>query len=334
MPLPTPALQRRRIRRETTTPAPLLDPACTGGYPQRMENPSRRPSIPPLPAVLGAIVSVQGGAALAKGLFPVLGPLGTVGLRVGLSAIILLAAFRPPLRRLTAAQWRVIVPYGAVLGVMNLVFYSALARIPLGLAVTLEFVGPLGVAVFGSRRLVDGAWVVLAAAGIALIAPWTGGNVDPLGVLLALAAGACWAAYILLGGRVSRLIPGGAAVSAGMLIAAAVALPVAIASGGWAHLTAGRFAAGAGVALLSSAIPYTLEMIALKALPARTFGILMSLEPAVAALAGIVFLHEILSPSQWIAVALVIAASTGSTLTSRRASPSAEREPAEGWQGG
>jgi inner membrane transporter RhtA len=299
-----------------------------------METPSRLPAIPPLPAVIGAIVSVQGGAALAKGLFPVLGPLGTVGLRIGFSAVILLAAFRPPLRRLTAAQWRAIVPYGAVLGVMNLVFYSALSRIPLGLAVTLEFIGPLSVAVFGSRRAIDVAWVVLAAAGIALIAPWTGGDVNPVGVVLALGAGACWAAYILIGGRVSRLIPGGAAVSAGMLVAAIVALPISLASGGWAHLTAGRFAAGIGVALLSSAIPYTLEMIALKELPARTFGILMSLEPAVAALAGLVFLHEILSPSQWTAVALVIAASTGSTLTSRRAPADAECEPPEGWQGG
>jgi len=300
-----------------------------------METPFRPSSvsIPPLPAVLGAIVSVQGGAALAKGLFPVLGPAGTVGLRIGLSAIILLA-FRPPLRRLTAEQWRAIVPYGVVLGVMNLVFYFALARIPLGLAVTLEFVGPLGVAVFGSRRAIDVAWVVLAGAGIALITPWTGGGVDPLGVLLALAAGACWAAYILIGGRVSRLIPGVAAVSAGMLVAAATALPVSVASGGFAHLTWGRAAAGVGVALLSSAIPYTLEMSALRALPARTFGILMSLEPAVAALAGLVFLREVLSPSQWLAVALVIAASAGSTLTARRAAPPAEREASEAWQGG
>ncbi|HEX8243864.1 MAG TPA: DMT family transporter [Longimicrobium sp.] len=294
---------------------------------------SHLPAIPPLPAVVGAIVSVQGGAALAKGLFPVLGASGTVGLRIGLSALILLAAFRPSLRRLGAAQWRVLVPYGVVLGVMNLVFYLALARIPLGLAVTVEFVGPLGVAVFGSRRAVDVAWVVLAAAGIALITPWTGGGVDPAGVLLALAAGACWAAYILLGGRVSRTIPGGAAVAIGMLIAAVTALPVSIAGGGFAHLTAGRFAAGVGVALLSSAVPYTLEMIALKELPARTFGILMSLEPAVAALAGLVFLREVLSPTQWLAVALVIAASAGSTVTSRRA-PAAESEAGEGWQGG
>ena len=288
------------------------------GYPQRVENPPRS-SIPPLPAVLGAVVSVQGGAALAKHLFPVLGPTGTVGLRIGLSALLLLVAFRPSLRRLTAGQWRVIVPYGVVLGGMNLVFYLALARIPLGLAVTLEFIGPLAVAVFGSRRAIDLAWVVLAATGLSLIAPWRGGNADPVGVLLALGAGAFWAAYILIGGRVSRRVPGGAAVATGMLVAAVVVLPISVVTGGFSQLTPGRTLAGLGVALLSSAIPYTLEMSALNALPARTFGILMSLEPAFAALAGRIFLGEILSPAQWLAVALVIAASTGSTLTGRRA---------------
>lgn len=292
------------------------------------------PAILPVPAIVGAIVSVQGGAALAKGLFPALGATGTVGLRVGISAVILLAAFRPRLRQATAAQWRVLIPYGLVLGVMNVVFYLALSRIPLGLAVTVEFIGPLGVAVFGSRRAMDVAWVVLAAGGIALIAPWGGGGADALGVLLALAAGACWAAYILLGGRISRMISGGAAVATGMAIATLVAVPIAAATGGFTRLTPRLFAAGIGVALLSSAIPYTLEMIALKELPARTFGILMSLEPAVAALAGLVFLHEVLSPRQWLAVALVIAASTGSTLTSRRAEQVAEVVSEEGWQGG
>lgn len=287
-------------------------------------NKTKRAHLPAIPAILGSIVSVQGGAALAKGLFPVLGATGTVGLRVVLSAVILLAAFRPRLRRVTAAQWRVVIPYGVVLGVMNVVFYLSLSRIPLGLAVTVEFIGPLGVAVFGSRRAVDVAWVVLAAAGIALIAPWAGGEADAVGVLLALAAGACWAAYILLGSRVSRMIPSGIAVAMGMTIAMVVAVPVAVAAGGFSRLTPGLLAAGVGVALLSSVIPYTLEMVALKELPARTFGILMSLEPAVAALAGLVFLHEVLSPRQWLAVALVIAASTGSTLTSRPAPQGAE----------
>src|SRR5436190_275408 len=207
--------------------------------PPRMNRKKRAhlPAILPIPAIVGSIVSVQGGAALAKGLFPALGATGTVGLRVGISAVILLAAFRPRLARATAEQWRALIPFGLVLGVMNVVFYLALSRIPLGLAVTVEFIGPLGVAVFGSRRAADVAWVVLAAAGIALIAPWAGGGADALGVLLALAAGGCWAAYILIGGRVSRMIPGGAAVATGMMIATFVAVPVAVATGGFERLT-------------------------------------------------------------------------------------------------
>jgi inner membrane transporter RhtA len=291
-------------------------------------------AMPPVPAILGAIVSVQAGAALAKGLFPALGPIGTVGLRVVLSAVMLMAVFRPRLRALSAAQWRAVIPYGLVLGTMNIFFYLSLSRIPLGVAVAVEFVGPLGVAVFGSRRAVDIAWVVLAAAGIALITPWSGGGTDAVGVAFALAAGACWAAYILLGGRVSRVMPGGASVATGMVIGSFVALPSALATGGFARLTLPLFLAGIGVALLSSAIPYTLEMIALKGLPARTFGILMSLEPAVAALLGLVFLHELLSLRQWLAVALIIAASTGSTLTSRPPAPVLGGESGEGWQGG
>jgi inner membrane transporter RhtA len=287
---------------------------------------SKSPAMPPIPAVLLGVLSVQGGAALAKGLFPKLGATGTVGLRVAVSALILVAAFRPRLTRFTAAQWRAVIPYGVVLGMMNLVFYLAISRIPLGLGVTLEFIGPLGVAVAGSRRWLDVLWVVLAGAGIALIAPWGGGGVDPLGVVLALAAGALWAAYILLGGHVSRVLSGGsgAAVAVGMSIAAVIVLPVSVAGGGLARLTPGLFAAGVGVALLSSAVPYTLEMVALEALPARTFGILMSLEPAMAALAGLVFLHEVLTGAQWLAIVLVIAASAGATLTGRSATTVAE----------
>ena len=267
--------------------------------------------------VLVAVVSVQGGAALAKVLFPVLGAAATTGVRVGLSALMLLAVFRPPIRGMTAAQWRAVLPYGVVLGTMNGLFYLAIARIPLGLGVTLEFVGPLGVAVAGSRRPLDLLWVAMAAAGIALIAPWSGSGIDPIGVLLALAAGGCWAAYIVLGGRVSRILAGGAAVSIGVLIAALAVLPFAVAGGGLTRLTPRMFALGAVLALLSSAIPYSCEMSALRTMPTRTFSILMSLEPAVAALCGLVFLGELLSAPQWIAVLLVIAASAGSTLASR-----------------
>jgi inner membrane transporter RhtA len=286
------------------------------------EAPTARPSLtlPPIPAVLLAVVSVQGGAAFAKELFPALGSAGTAGMRIGLSALMLLAVFRPPLTRLTRTQWVAVIPYGVVLGTMNLSFYKALERIPLGLAVTLEFVGPLALAVFGSRRDLDFLWAVLAAVGIALIAPWRGGVGAPdlLGVLLALFAGGCWAAYIVLGGRVSRVFPGGQSVATGMLFGALAVLPFSFAEGLAARLTPPLFAASLAVALLSSAVPYTLEMMALRVLPSRTFGILMSLEPAVAAISGLVFLREQLTVTQWLALVFVSAASAGAALTARR----------------
>lgn len=280
----------------------------------------------PIPAVLLAIVSVQGGAALAKGLFPALGATSTAAVRITLSAVVLLAVFRPPLARLSRAQWRAIIPYGVTLGVMNCTFYLALQRIPLGLAVTLEFLGPLTVAVLGSRRLQDFFWVLLAATGIVLLAPWSGGatSLDVLGVVLALVAGTCWAGYILLGGRVSRLFTDGQGVATGMLFAALAILPFALADGLLSRMTPARFGAAFGVALLSSALPYTLEMVALRALPSRTFGILMSLEPAVAALFGLLFLREQLAPVQWLAVVAVSAASAGSALSARNATAPAE----------
>ena len=274
--------------------------------------------IPPVPAVLAAIVSVQGGAAIAKWLFPVLGAPATAGLRIALSAVMLLAVFRPPLARLTAAQWKVAAPFGMCLGLMNVVFYLSLARIPLGLAVTIEFVGPLGVAVFGSRRPLDLGWVVMAGAGIALIAPWSESGVDGLGVLYALLAGLCWATYIVLGARLARLVRGGAAVSAGMVVATLMIFPLALASGGLARVTPRLALAAAAVALLSSALPYALELSALRSMPTRTFSILMSLEPGVAALCGLAFLGERLGGAQWLAIALVIGASLGATVTSRQ----------------
>jgi inner membrane transporter RhtA len=283
-------------------------------------------TLPPIPAVLLAIVSVQGGAALAKGLFPALGAAGTAGMRIVLAALVLLAVFRPPFSRLTRAQWAAVIPYGLALGTMNLSFYLALSRIPLGLGVTLEFIGPLVLAVAGSRRALDFLWVVFAAAGIVLIAPWSArpGALDLVGVLLALFAGGCWAAYIVLGGRLSRVLPGGQGVAAGMVFGALAVLPFALASGVVGKLNPVLFAAGLGVALLSGAVPFTLEMMALRVLPGRTFGILMSLEPAAATLMGLVFLHERLSPVQWLAVVLVSTASAGATLTARRALPPVE----------
>jgi len=277
--------------------------------------PARSFALAPVPSVLLAIGSVQGGAAIAKGLFPVLGAAGTVGLRIGISLLLLLAVVRPPLRRLQPAQWRAVVPYGAALGAMNLLFYCALARIPLGLAVTLEFVGPLAVALAGSRRRLDVGWALVAGAGIVLLTPWTGQPLDALGVGFALLAGGAWAAYIVLGSRVAAVLPGAQGVATGMLFAALVVLPFSAATGGWSHLTPGLLAAGALLAVLSSALPFTLEMNAMQQLSSRTFSVLMSLEPAAAAICGLLFLHERLALSQWLAVGLVMAASAGATLT-------------------
>jgi inner membrane transporter RhtA len=274
--------------------------------------------IPPIPAVLLAIVSVQCGAAIAKGLFPEIGAAATASLRIGLSAIILLLAFRPQLSELNAKQWKYVILYGLSLGAMNMVFYFAIERIPIGLGVTLEFVGPLVLAIFSSKKAVDFIWVILAAVGIALIAPWTDKGLDLIGVLLALLAGAFWAAYILLGGRISKLMKGGEAVAVGMLFATILILPFGFAGGGLNHLNPKLLALGAALALLSSAIPFTLEITALKQLPPRTFSILMSLEPAMASLAAFVFLQEYLTVVECAAVACVVIASAGSSLTAKK----------------
>ncbi|WP_460615475.1 EamA family transporter [Hymenobacter seoulensis] len=282
---------------------------------------SPRFSLPALPAVLLSIISVQGGAALAKGLFPVVGAAGTVSLRIGLSALFLLAVVRPRMARLTSVQWRAIGPYGLALGAMNFLFYCALSRIPLGLAVTLEFIGPLVLALAGSRRKLDAVWVGLAGGGIALLAPWTGAGIDLLGMAFALAAGACWAVYIVLGQRAAALVPGPVAVTVGMLFAALPVLPFGIASGFVLHLTPTLVLLGAGLALFSSVLPFSLEMLALKTMPTRTFSILMSLEPVAAALSGWLLLGELLTPGQWLAVGCIVVASAGATLFGTRPQP-------------
>jgi inner membrane transporter RhtA len=275
-------------------------------------------TIPPVPAVILAIVSVQGGAAIAKGLFPVLGAAGTASMRIGLSALLLLVAVRPRLGQLRADQWRAVVPYGLALGAMNFLFYCALARVPLGLAVTLEFVGPLALALSGSRRWFDVVWALLAGVGIALIAPWSGHGVDVLGMLFALAAGGCWAGYIVLGQRTAAVLPGTLAVAVGMLVGALLVVPFGLASGQLAALTPHLALLGGLLALFSSVLPFTLEMQALKSLPTRTFSILMSLEPAAAAVSGWLLLHERLTVGQWLAVVLIVIASAGATLTAPR----------------
>lgn len=274
---------------------------------------------PAVPAVLLSIVSVQGGAAIAKGLFPLLGAAGTTSLRIGLSALVLLVVVRPKLGQLRPAQWRAVVPYGLALGLMNFLFYCALARIPLGLAVTLEFVGPLGLALAGSRRWGDAVWALLAGTGIALIAPWQGQGVDLLGLVFALAAGGCWAVYIVLGQRTAAVLPGQQAVAIGMLFAALPVLPFGVASGSLLSLTPHLLLLGGLLALFSSVLPFSLEMQALRTLPTRTFSILMSLEPVAAAISGWLLLGERLLLGQWLAVGFIVVASVGATLTARRA---------------
>jgi inner membrane transporter RhtA len=271
--------------------------------------------------VLGGVVSVQVGAALATTLFDELGPSGTVLVRVLLAAALLVAVWRPRVREWAPGTFRLVAALGVVVAAMNLCFYAALDRIPLGIAVTLEFVGPLGVAIFTSARMLDLVWAGVAGCGIVLLSPTPGGSLDAFGAGLALLAGAAWAAYILLTARVGRAFTGGGGLAVAMVVAAAVLLPIGIPSGGADLLDPTLLAVGLSVALLSSAIPYSFELEALRRLPEGTFGVLMSLEPAVAAAAGLVILGQTLSANELAAIALVVIASAGALGTSRGPAP-------------
>lgn len=279
-------------------------------------------------SVLLAMVTIQSGASVAKQLFPVIGPAGTTALRVGFSAIMLWLVFRPWRHLPKGRNWRAVIVYGICLGGMNLLFYLAIARIPLGIGVALEFTGPLAVALFSSRRRLDILWVALALGGILLLLPDMRGvdALDPIGVMLALGAGACWAGYILFGQRAGNLASGGITVALGMTVAACFLVPIGVVSAGSALFSWQVIPLAIAVAALSSALPYSLEMVALKNLPAQSFSVLMSLEPAIAALAGFLLLSELLSVSQWLAILLVIGASLGSTLSGQKkaAMPAAE----------
>jgi inner membrane transporter RhtA len=271
----------------------------------------RADRIPPTLLVLAAVASVQFGGALAKSLFDEIGPGGTVFLRVLFAAVMLAALWRPAAFGRSGADWRLIAAFGLSLAAMNLCFYEALERIPLGIAVTFEFVGPLGVAIVGSRRPLDVVWVALAAAGIVLLSDFGSADLDGLGVALALVAGGFWAAYILLSARVGRAFEGGGALALAMIVGAALLTPYGVIDGGGELLAPGIVAVGLAVALLSSAIPYTLELEALRRMPPGVFGVLMSLEPAMAALAGFIVLGEGLATRELVAILLVVAASAG-----------------------
>src|SRR2546421_1596572 len=287
----------------------------------------RTPVIGALPSpalVVLAIVSTQLGASIAVHLFDHLGPLGTVFFRVGFSAILLVAIFRPRLRGHPARDLVLASAFGLSLAFMNLFFYESLDRIPLGIAVTIEFVGPLGVAVVGSRRPLDGLWVVLAATGIVLLANGGSGAVHPLGVAYALLAGVMWGTYILLSARTGRVFPSGSGLAIGMAVGAVAMIPFGVAGGGSDLVDPRWIATGVALAVLSSAIPYTLELEALRRLPEHVFGILMSMEPAVAALVGFLVLGQDLRLRDVVAIGLVAGACAGASLSARRPAVAAE----------
>lgn len=272
-------------------------------------------AIPPTALVLLGIVSVQVGSALAKHLFSAVGSFGTVSLRLFFAAAVLVLLWRPSLR-MDRRTWAVVLGYGVTLGLMNLCFYLALARIPLGIAVTIEFLGPLVVALAGSRRWLDVFWAGLAAGGVVLLMEGRG-DLDLVGFLFAVAAGTFWGLYILVGAALGRHTAEGNGLALGMAVAALVAVPFGVADSGAALMQPWVLVAGLGVALLSSVIPYSLDLEALRRIPPRVFGILMSLEPAMAALIGLVVLQESLHWSQWIAVLCVVAASAGAARGAR-----------------
>ncbi|MQW77777.1 EamA family transporter [Nocardioides sp. dk4132] len=266
--------------------------------------------------VLVAIASVQLGAGVAKTIFDEVDPTTVVWLRLCASALVMLAIARPTLRGRDRHDWTTVLAFGATLGLMNWSFYQSFQRIPLGIAVTIEFVGPLVVAVLGSRRRRDLAWVGLAGVGVLLLG-FERADLDPVGVAYALLAGACWGGYILMSAETGRRWPGLDGLAVASVVAAALIAPLALGRHAGDLDDARILLIGAVVGLLSSVIPYTCELIALRSMRPGVFGILLSIEPAAAALVGMVVLAEFLSPVQWLAVACVVAASIGATRSGR-----------------
>ncbi|MBS0613963.1 MAG: EamA family transporter [Proteobacteria bacterium] len=287
---------------------------------------SHSSSLLPVGAAIAAMLFIQAGASIIKGLFPVVGTQGATVLRLTLATIMMFVIWRPWRVRVRRERWPWIVAYGIVLGAMNSLFYAALSRIPLGIAVSLEFAGPLGLALLGSRRALDFLWVLLAVCGIYLLLPVgdRGGSLNETGVVLALGAGLCWALYIVFGKRAGDG-GSGPAVVYGSLVGMLAVLPFGAAQALPALSQPHVLMLALAVALLSSAIPYSLEMIAMTRLPARIFGVLMSVEPGIGALVGFALLSERLSAAQLLAVALIIAASVG-TVSSHAATRRGELE--------
>jgi len=279
----------------------------------------------PLLAVLGSVVALGIGTSFAKALFPVVGSLGTTALRVGFSALLLLCIWRPWRWALAPADRLSLIRYGVALGFMNLMFYMAIRSIPFGLAVAIEFTGPLTVAMLSSRRRIDFVWLALAVTGLAMLLPLDPGTkpLDPTGVLFALGAAVCWGSYIVFGKRVGHL-HAGQSVALGLTVAAMAVVPIGVWHAGTALLDPALLLYGVGVAAVSSAIPISLEMVALKRLPKEAFGVMSSMEPAVAAVLGLFVLDEHLTALQWLAIVATMLAAAGSAFTAQRGTPSNE----------
>ncbi|MEU3055361.1 EamA family transporter [Streptomyces griseus] len=271
----------------------------------------RRAALMPIVLVVAGGLSVQFGSAVAALLMPKAGALGVVTLRLAAAALILLVVCRPRLRGHSRADWGTVLAFGVAMGGMNTLFYLALDRIPLGIAVTLEVLGPLALSVFASRRLINALWAGLALVGVVLLGGGGFDRLDPLGAAFALGAGAMWAAYIVFSARTGRRFPQADGLALAMVVAAVLSLPLGIIESGAKLTVPSTVALGAAVAVLSSVLPYTLELMALRRLPAPTFAVMMSLEPAIAAGAGFLILDQALSTTDALAIALVIGASIG-----------------------
>ncbi|MGW5613597.1 EamA family transporter [Streptomyces sp. NPDC003877] len=295
-----------------TTPQPATTAPPASGP---AAGPGRLGSLGPVGLVLAGGVSVQFGGALAVTLMPRTGALGVVALRLLVAAVVLLLVCRPRLRDHSRADWGTVVVFGITMAAMNGLFYQAVARIPLGPAVTLEVLGPLALSVLASRRAINVVWAALALAGVFLLGGRGFSGLDPAGAAFALGAGAMWAAYIVFSARTGRRFPQADGLALAMAVGAVLFLPLGIAESGTKLLDPVTLGLGAAVALLSSVLPYTLELLALRRLPASTFAILMSLEPALAATAGFLILDQTLTAPEAAAIALVIAASMGAVRT-------------------
>jgi inner membrane transporter RhtA len=307
-----------------TAPTHVLTSTPETPGPDRGAGPFARvaAAVPPPGLLLVSIVSIQLGAAVAVHLFETLGPISTAFLRIAFAAVLLLVAARRQIGSGARRHAGMLLLFGCVIGAMNMCFYSAIDRIPLGIAVAIEFIGPLGVAVFTSRRLNHFIWIGLAVAGLLLLTPSIGTDLDPVGVGLALAAGAGWASFVLISPRVSRAV-GGAGLALGMLVAGLFTLPFGLVAGGLERLDPGLLAGALAVGILSTALPLSLEFEALTRMTARAYGVMVTLEPVVAALVGAIVLGQALPPAALLAIACVTGAAIGVTLSDRRGRPAA-----------